>query len=163
MRVQLKRRPGEPRKIPVTVTPGTGIAWGDKAIRLGDSEAQVRAVLGEPEICQDHFYFDSDLAIRYDEDGMVVLIDFLGGAEGLIQPVVDGVAVFTADGDAVLSLLEEKNGGPGMTGPVEGFLAFPKVSVGAYRAKDENGKPYRWVTLAIGKAGYYDCPQAETE
>ena len=63
-------------------------------IKLGMSKDEVAGILGraEGENGNRHFYFDSELAIDYDERNTVEFIEFLGGISGTLQPVIYGAA-----------------------------------------------------------------------
>lgn len=181
MKVKVRKCRKRPGKKIFKVTPLVGIEWEDKCLRLGDTEEQVRAVLGEPESGEDFFYFDSDLAIRFDENQTVAFIEFIGGIDGAIQPEIYGVRAFEEDADMVFGLLREKNGDAIDDSEADYCYAFLNTSVGVYRdstpkdvadmileiqkkgldpATHENVKlekklAQHWSALGIGKQGFY--------
>ena len=93
-----------------------------KEIRLGEKKQAVISVLGEPEHIHEnygggswrHYYFDSELAIDFDQNDCLEFIEFLGGHYGKLRPYIYGISVFdTKDADVVkiLSDLKRKNTG----------------------------------------------------
>ncbi len=46
-----------------------------------------------------HYYFNNQMAIDYNENGTVAFIEFLGGIDGKIQPVIYGKCVFGTKAD----------------------------------------------------------------
>lgn len=97
------------------------------------------------------YYFNSDLAIHYAQDGTVEFIEFLGGVDGSLKPILYGVSAFEVPADALVDLLREKDCGT-LIDTEHGYsYAFPNLSVGIYR----EGLANHWATLGIGVPGYY--------
>ena len=122
-----------------------------------------------------------ELAIDYNKNDIVDFIEFLGGAEGSLQPTIYGVSAFGSDAEEVTELLKQKNDGE-ITDTEQGyFYSFSNISVGVYReirpsdilemieAMKADGIPTEdnedlatdmrranhWATIGVGVDGYY--------
>lgn len=166
----------------IVIMPLEGVRLDGKEIRLDFTAGELKAVLGEPEFAHKNslYYFGSELRIDFGEDGGAEFIEFLGGTDGALQPIIYGVPAFKTDADELYALLAEKN--EGNIGDSEnGYsCAFLNISVGIYReslpedieemiAEAESGgfpmsaediaferkKAAFWATIGIGLAGYY--------
>lgn len=149
---------------------------------LGMEQAAVEAAIGKGQLVgRRYYYYHSDMAIDYSEDGRVAFIEFLGGIDGSLQPVIYGVSAFETPADELAELLRRKNGGE--TEDLEqGYcLVFANISVGVWRERKpsdveelmeemradgistdgnaeieaEKRKADYWATIGIGVAGYY--------
>ncbi len=163
------------------ILPLKGIRLDGKEILLGCTADELKAVLGEPELMHKNslYYFGSELRFDLGADGRTEFIEFLGGTDGALQPIIYGVHAFKTDADRLYKLLAEKNGG-GVTDENGYSYAFLNLSVGVYResipsdieemiaeaeregfpmsAEDieaEKKKADFPATIGIGIAGYY--------
>ncbi|MCM1164806.1 MAG: hypothetical protein NC299_13985 [Lachnospiraceae bacterium] len=169
----------------IVIKPLEGILLNGITVRLGASEAEVKAALGEPESAHGSslYFFGSELRVDFDPLGNAEFIEFLGGADGALQPTIYGVPAFGTGADELYALLAEKNGGA-VNDSEHGYsYAFPNISVGIYResipenvsemiaeaeregfpmsAEDiaaERRKAAFWATVGIGIADYYSSP-----
>ncbi len=151
-------------------------------VYLGMKQSAVEAAIGKGQIAgKRHYFFDSNLAIDYDESKTVEFIEFLGGIDGPLRPILYGVSVFESPADELVDLLRQKNGGE-IDDTERGYsFAFPNIGVGIYReirpsdvaemieemkadgisteGNEELAKDMRranhWATIGIGAAGYY--------
>ena len=97
-------------KIKAIINPLEGIILDDKKILLGMSKSEVISLLGNADIWENcYYYFDSDLAIDFDESDKVQFIDFLGGKNGCIKPYIYGMAAFDSDADDLVEVLKSHN------------------------------------------------------
>ena len=84
-----------------------------KEIRLGEKKQAVISVLGEPEHIHEnygggswrHYYFDSELALDFDQNDCLEFIEFLGGHYGKLKPYIYDISVF----DAIQNLFPDRN------------------------------------------------------
>ena len=108
-------------------------------------------------------------------------MEFLGGIDGALHPLIYGISVFDSLADEVANILCEKNAGE-IVDAKHGYLyADKKLSVGVYREttpedisemiedmkssgvqidgnediSEELKKANHWATIGIGVAGYY--------
>ena len=113
-------------------------------------------------------------------DNKVKYIEFLGGTDGKLNPVIFGVSVFDSDSEMLLAVLKKENNGNFCDRERGYSYQFPNISVGVYReavpeevaelVKEaaENGKPLsseeiayemkranRFSTVGIGVEGYF--------
>ena len=115
-------------------TIGRGIVWEDKCVLIGDTKADLRNLLGEPEIVRGSwYYFKNELRFDFDADERVEFIEFLGGIDGELQPWIFGAEVFTSDADALLALLKKQNGTAKILEDKGYFYGFCGIGVGIYR------------------------------
>ena len=150
-------------------------------IKLGMSKDEVAGILGraEGENGNRHFYFDSELAIDYDERNTVEFIEFLGGISGTLQPVIYGAAAFESDAGELFDILKSHNSGE-IEDNEDGYsYCFKEISIGLYRTStpesvqmdieelkadgvvdqnyidEELMKANHWATIGVGRADYY--------
>lgn len=172
----------------ITLYPLDRAEIGDKTIYLGMDKASVFETLGESESShthynsnnERHYYFDSELAIDFDEENKVEFIEFLAGIDGELQPMICGIYAFKEDADRVVEVLSEMNSGELDDSEGDYSYGFLEISVGIYResipqnvieaieeAKNE-GEPLddeeiqeemrrasHWDTIGIGVKNYY--------
>lgn len=166
----------------VTIYPLEKITLGTLSIAFGMPLASVEAVIGRGQIVRNrHFYFNNELAIDYDADHRVEYIEFLGGIDGDLQPVIFDCSVFDADADALAEVLRQKNGDE-MTDVDGGYtLSFHQLSIGLYRetrpsdvlemmeemkalgiptednedVAEEMRRASHWAAIGAGISGYY--------
>lgn len=166
----------------IEMVPLTGINMGDKSIRLLDSREEIERILGRPDSIwkNSFYYFNNELRVDFNEQGLAEFIEFLGGADGKLQPRIYGLDAFRADADTLYNALKEKNG-DGINDRENGYsYGFLNLSVGVYRESipedvqemieeaANEGNPMdageiahemkraaHWATIGIGVKGYY--------
>ena len=166
----------------IVITPLKSVRIGGSEIRLGCTPSELKAALGEPESLHKNstYYFGNELRVDFGTDGRAEFIEFLGGTDGALQPIIYGVPAFKTSADELYKLLAEKNGGE-IDDSENGYsYAFLNISVGVYResipenvgemiaeaeregfpmsAEDiaaERKKAEFWATIGIGRAGYF--------
>ena len=166
----------------IVITPLKSVRIGGSEIRLGYTLNEIKSEIGEPESLHKNsiYYFGNELRVDFGTDGKAEFIEFLGGTDGALQPIIYGVPAFKTSADELYKLLAEKNGGA-IDDSENGYsYAFLNISVGVYResilenveemiseaerggfpmsAEDiaaERKKAEFWATIGIGRTGYY--------
>lgn len=163
----------------INIVPLEKIEIDGKSIELGMKKEQVIGILGLGELSNRHFFYDNELAIDYDENDYVEFIEFLGGIEGTLHPVIYGKPVFESNADELFEILKQHNNGE-IDDSENGYsYGFIETSVGIYRTStpesvqqdiddmkadgiydqgyvdDELKKANHWATIGIGKENYY--------
>lgn len=104
-------------------------------IRLGDSSNKVKTALGgEPYGTREDslYYYNNELRIDFIADS-VEFIEFLGGIDGELQPVIYGVPAFQTNADTLYDILTKENEGM-IDDNEDGYsYGFCEISVGVYR------------------------------
>lgn len=119
----------------VVLYPLDRVELDGKTIFLGMDWAAAEQVLGRgTRVRGRHCYFGSELAIDCDADNRVCFIEFLGGVDGKLKPVIYGVSAFDVDAEELVELLRRKNNGPVDSDPLGDYShSFLSISVGVYR------------------------------
>lgn len=166
----------------IEIFPLEKVVFDGSSVCLGMERSAVENAIGTGQLIgKRHYYYNSELAIDYNENGTVEFIEFLGGTEGLLQPTIYGVSVFGTDAEKVAELLKQKNGGE-IIDTEQGYsYLFSNISVGVYREirpadvlemieeMKADGIPTEdnedlaadmrranhWATIGVGVAGYY--------
>lgn len=165
----------------IEIKPLFGIDFNNIEIKLGASECEVKAALGEPYSVWENslYYFENEL--RFDlENSSVEFIEFLGGIDGKLQPIIYGTSAFQTDADKLYEILSQRNNGEIDNSESPYSYGFLEISVGVYRENipdevqemikdaEENGEPLdeeviaeetrraaHWATIGIGVDNYY--------
>ena len=151
-------------------------------IYLGMEQSAVETAIGKGQPVRNrYYYYGNEIAIDYSENKTVEFIEFLGGIDGSVHPVIYGVSAFDAPADELADLLRQKNDGE-IDDSEQGYsLAFLNISVGVYRERlpfdvmemieemraegiptenneevaEEMRKANHWATIGVGVDGYY--------
>ena len=151
-------------------------------IYLGMEQSAVEAAIGKGQLVgKRNYYYGNDMAIDYGSNRTVEFIEFLGGIDGSVHPVIYGVSAFDTLANELVKLLQQKNDGE-IDDSEQGYsYAFLNISVGVYRemrpsdvmemieemkahgisVEDnedviaEMRKANHWATIGVGIAGYY--------
>ena len=91
----------------INIVPLKKIEIDGKSVELGMTKEQVVEILGAGELSARHYFYDYELAIDYDENNTVEFIEFLGGIEGTLHPVIYGKSAFQEDADEIFELLKK--------------------------------------------------------
>ncbi len=166
----------------IEIFPLEKIVLDDISIAFGISKREVERLLGyATSIGERHYYFGAELAISYDKHENVEFVEFLGGREGALRPMIYGVSVFDENAEALTALLAEKNQGD--IGDYENGYSyqFLNISIGLYREmtphdveemiaemkahgiptkqdpdlEADKEKAHHWTTIGAGACGYY--------
>lgn len=165
----------------IEIKPLVGVVFNNTEIKLGASESEVRAALGEPYSVWENslYYFENELRFDFD-DGAVEFIEFLGGIDGKLQPTAYGISAFQTDADELYEILKRESNGEIDDSESPYSYGFLDISVGVYRENtpdevremiedaEENGEPLdeeviaeetrraaHWATIGIGVENYY--------
>lgn len=141
----------------VDLYPLEKIVMEGKELCLGCDMSEAVEMLGKPEAVegddvQRHYYFDSELALDFNEDDELEYIEFLGGHDGELKPYIYGVSAFDTDCDELVDILTENNDGEVDDGEDDSY-GFLGSSVGIWK---EDGDDEYWSTIGIGVEGYYE-------
>ena len=151
------------------------------SICLGAGRAEVEAKIGEGErIKNKNYYYGSEMRIDFDSSDRVEFIEFLGGIDGKLRPMIYGVSAFEFKADELVELLKHENSGE-IDDSERGYsYGFINIGVGVYRSRipddiedmiedaEEDGeelddedieferrKADHWATIGIGVKNYY--------
>lgn len=151
------------------------------SIYLGMEQSAVENAIGQGELVGNRFYYyDSEMAIDYDKNKKVEFIEFLGGIDGKLQPVIYSVSAFQTKAEDIFNILFEQNHGD-IDDNENGYsYSFLNINVGVYRSSipedvqemieeaaedgvpiDEEELEYEmkkanyWETIGIGIENYY--------
>lgn len=165
----------------IEIRPLDGIVINDTEIKLGASEGDVRAVLGEPSSKGKNSLYFCGNELRFDfNNGGVEFIEFLGGLDGELQPTVYDVPAFQTNADELFEILKQRNNGSIDDSEAEYSYGFLEISVGIYREitpydvqemvadshvgngtvsdediDEEMRRAEHWGTIGIGVPNYY--------
>ena len=156
------------------------LSMDGSSLFLGMTQAETEKIIGTGKFIGGRsYYFDSELAVSYDSAGKVDFIEFLGGIDGRLKPIIYGVSAFDTDADKLYELLRQHNGDDIDT--ERGYsYSFLKLSVGIYREslpedvaemieeaaslgtpmsdgeiEYETKKAHHWATIGFGVRDYY--------
>lgn len=166
----------------IEIYPLDKVVFDGTPVYLGMEQSAVEDAIGKGQLIgKRHYYFNNEMAIDYSQSGIVEFIEFLGGTEGALRPVIYNVSAFDVDADELVELLKQKNAGEVMD-PEQGHsYSFVDISVGLYRElrpadmlemiefmkadgiPTENNEDLatdmkrasHWATIGVGVAGYY--------
>ncbi|EHO85964.1 hypothetical protein HMPREF0380_00816 [Eubacterium infirmum F0142] len=124
----------------VEIFPLEKIRIEDKEFMIGMDASQAENMMGKAERRFENygsksyrsFYFNSELGLDFDENGLLEFIEFLGGNEGMLKPYIYGLSVFETDAEFCYCFLNE--------------------SIGLWR---EDSKSRYWDTIGVGIKDYY--------
>ena len=152
------------------------------SICLGMKQSAVENAIGKGQLVGNrYYYYNTEMAIDYNDNKVIEFIEFLGGIDGKIQPTIYGEYVFKTKADDLYDILYTKNNG-NIDDNENGYsYSFLNICVGIYRSStpenvqemiteaEENGTPMEtseieyemkkanfWATIGIGVEGYYD-------
>lgn len=164
----------------VELYPLERIVIDGNSIYFGMERNAVKKIMGEGQLVGTReYYLNNEMAIDY-RDNKVEYMEFLGGTDGKLNPVIFGVSVFDSDSEMLLAVLKKENNGIFCDRERGYSYQFLNISVGVYReavpeevaelVKEaaENGKPLsseeiayemkranRFSTVGIGVEGYF--------
>ena len=150
------------------------------AVCFGMERSAVETAIGKGQfIGKRCYYFNNEMVIDY-SDNKVEFIEFLGGVDGILNPVIYEISVFEAQAKDLFEILKERNNGV-IADTENGYsYQFHNISVGVYREavpkeveemiveaasfgnpmsddeiEYEMKRANHWSTMGIGIAGYY--------
>ena len=150
------------------------------AICFGMEKSSVDAAIGSGQLIGNRcYYFNNEMAIDYNNN-KVEFIEFLGGVDGMLKPMLYGKSAFEIQANDLFEILKEHN--DGAIGDNENGYSyqFKNISVGVYREalpqevkemikeatsfgnpmsdddiQYEMKRAHHWATIGVGIAGYY--------
>lgn len=151
------------------------------SIHLGMAQPEVERLIGKGQFVRDRYYhFNNELAVSYGNNDKVNFMEFLGGADGQLKPIIYGISVFDADASEVYEVLKQYNGNDIVDGERGYSYTFTNISVAIYREEVpesvakmieeaasfgnpltaeereyETKKAEHWATIGVGVPGYY--------
>jgi len=95
----------------INIEPLKGIILNEKELLLGINRKEVITILGEPfdNYGKRDYYYNSELAIDYDNNFNIEFIEFLGGYDGSLKPYIYDFNIFEDKADKLIDLLKDKN------------------------------------------------------
>ncbi|MBE6542588.1 MAG: hypothetical protein E7672_09135 [Ruminococcaceae bacterium] len=171
----------------IEIYPTDKIVIDGKEIRFGMPKDDVERLIGNGNFVNTKFvknrcyYFNNEMSVDYGDELFVCAVEFLGGSDGKLKPIIFGVSAFETDAEELFRLLCEKNGRDAEDNEGGYSYSFHEISVGIYReitpddveemAEEmrENGilpennpdfvndrrRASHWAALCVGKSGYY--------
>ncbi len=129
------------------------------ALCLGMKQAEAEQIVGKGQFARDrYYYYNSELAISYGKDGNIIFIEFLGGIDGQLKPIIYDVSAFDADADKVFELLKQHNGDAILDAERGYCYSFLNISVGVYRESTPEN-----VTEMIEEAASFGDPMSDED
>lgn len=150
------------------------------AVCFGMAQSEVEFLIGAGQkIGNRYYYCNGEAAIDYREN-KVEFIEFLGGIDGVYQPMLYGVSVFDTQAEKLVEILKEKNNGKLCDMENGHFYQFSDIGIGLYREATpkeisemieeaamfgnpmssdeieyESKRANHFATVGVGIAGYY--------
>ena len=166
----------------IILKPLEGMEWNGNYVPLGCSKEKVAEVFGKAQVVgNSSYYFQNELRFDFDKKGRLEFIEFLGGMEGLLKPMIYDISAFEHGASEVEQILREKNAGEVDKSEGEYSASFLNISVGVYREiipsdvlemeeemkadgiptegnedlENDRKRANHWGIIGIGTAGYY--------
>ena len=168
----------------VEIYPLDRVELDGKSIFLGMKRAEVGVSIGEGQVVRgnEQYYYQNEMRILYDKDDKVEFVEFLGGVDGMLKPVIYGVSAFDTNAETLMELLTQKNAGT-VRDEEQGYsYQFMEISVGLYREirpqdvlemieemkadgipvegnedlEADKRRAEHWATIGFGVARYYE-------
>ena len=150
------------------------------AVCFGMEQSEVEFLIGAGQkIGNRYYYCNGEAAIDYNEN-KVEFIEFLGGIDGVYQPMLYGVSVFDTQAEKLVEILKEKNNDKLCDMENGHFYRFSDIGIGLYREATpkeisemieeaaafcnpmssdeieyETKRANHFATVGVGIAGYY--------
>lgn len=164
----------------IQIYPLNKVVFDDVSICFGMEKSAVELALGAGTVIGNrYYYFNDEMAIDYQEN-KVDFIEFLGGVDGKLKPIIYGVSAFDVNAAELVDVLKINNNGE-ICDDENGYsYQFPNISIGVYRealldeitemieeAKndgnpmsddeiaDERKRANHWATIGCGTVEYY--------
>ena len=131
------------------------------SIYFGMDQSAVETAIGKGQLAGKRYYYcNNDMAIDYSDHKTVAFIEFLGGIDGSLHPVIYGVSAFDSPADA-LAFLHISVGVYRETRPSDVLEMIEEMKADGIPTEDnediaaEMRKANHWTTIGAGAAGYY--------
>ena len=167
----------------VEIYPLDRVELDGKSVSFGMKRAEVEVSIGAGQVVRgnEQYYYQNDMKDVYDKDEKVEFVEFLGGVDGFLKPMIYGVSAFDTDAEKLVELLTQKNAGTVRDGEQGYSYQFMEISVGLYREicpqdvlemmeemradgipiegnadlEADRRRAEHWATIGFGVAGYY--------
>ena len=97
--------------VKIEIYPLEKVVFDTAEISFGMDKTDVEALIGKgQQIANRYYYFNNEVVIDYNGN-KVEFIEFLGGVEGILKPVVYGVSVFDTNAQELIEVLKANNNG----------------------------------------------------
>ena len=117
----------------IEIHPLDKVVFDNTAIFLGMEKSAVESAIGKGQFIGNRcYYFNDEMAIDFDEN-KVQFIEFLGGTDGVLKPVVYGFSVFDTGTDELVNILKQHNRGEICDNERGYSYQFSNISIGVYR------------------------------
>lgn len=164
----------------VEIYPLDKVIFDNISIYFGMEKSAVELAFGKGHVIGNrYYYFNNEMAIEYVENN-VSFVEFLGGVNGKLKPVIYGVSAFDIDAAELVAVLKANNNGEICDDETGYSYQFSKISIGVFREvlpdeiseMIEEAKCFRnpmsndeiqyemkranhWATIGCGGVGYY--------
>ncbi len=165
----------------IELVPLKGVVIDSKEINFNDNTDKIIESLGEPEYRQESdktiklFYYSNEL--RFDinkENNKLEFIEFLGGYEGKLKPILYGVNVFSTLADELVNIIEKHDMNVLSEDDISKVFINSSISLwreltptiyeNEIKASDYSNeeieafkqRALRWERVGIGYKGYFD-------
>ena len=93
----------------IEIYPLEKVIFDGTPVYLGMEQFAVESIIGKGQLIgKRYYYFNNEMAIDYSQSGTVEFIEFLGGIEGTLRPVIYEVSAFDVEADELgIKLTEE--------------------------------------------------------
>lgn len=164
----------------IQIYPLDKIVFDNVSICFGMEKSAVELAIGKgQQVGNRYYYFNNEMAIDYQEN-KVDFIEFLGGVDGSLKPIIYGVSAFDINATDLVEVLKANNNGEICDNEKGYSYQFSNISIGLYREAIPNeivemieeaksfGNPMSdddieyemkranyWATIGCGAVGYY--------
>ena len=168
------------KNINVEIYPLDKVVFDNISICFGMEKSVVELAFGKGQpIGNRCYYFNNEMAIEYVEH-KVSFVEFLGGVDGKLKPVIYGISAFDIDAAELVAMLKANNNGEICDNENGYSYQFSKISIGVYREvlpdeitemieeakrlgnpmsddeiQYEMKRSNHWATIGCGSVGYY--------
>ncbi len=164
----------------IQIYPLDKVVFDNISIYFGMEKSAVESALGIGEVAGNRcYYYNGEMAIDY-QDNKVDFIEFMGGVDGKLKPIIYGLSAFDVNAAELVDVLKANNNEE-ICDDENGYsYQFSNISIGVYREAipDEitemieeakgDGNPMSdndiayemkranyWATIGSGSVGYY--------
>lgn len=164
----------------VQIHPLDKVVFDNASVCFGMEKLSVELVLGIGEgVGNRCYYLGGEVAVDYKEN-KVDFIEFMGGVDGDIEPVIYGASAFDVNAEELVGILKTNNKGDVFDNENGYSYQFLNIGIGIYREalpeeitemveeakndgnpmsddeiKNEMKRANHWATIGCGSAGYY--------
>ncbi len=164
----------------IEIFPLDKVVFDKVSICFGMEKSAVETAIGKgQQIGNRYYYFNNEMAMDYREN-KVEFIEFLGGVEGVLKPIIYGISAFDANAGELVEILKASSNGENCDTERGYCYQFSNISVGVYREavpeeisemikesasfgnpmsseeiENESKRANHFATIGAGATGYY--------